>query len=41
MERALAAYWNGNLVDMLNLGTVQYCFVLRSNLGMTILKIDG
>ena len=40
MEEALVAYWNRDLVDMHYLGTVQYSFVLRSDLGMHVLKLD-
>jgi hypothetical protein len=40
MERGLVAYWNEDLVDMCNLGTVKYCFVLRSNLEMNMFKLD-
>jgi hypothetical protein len=39
-ERALVARRNGNLVEMCYLGNVKYCFVLCSNLGMHLLKLD-
>ena len=38
--KTLVAYRNGDLVDMYNLGTVDYCVVLLSNLGMQMLKLD-
>jgi hypothetical protein len=34
------AYRNGDLVDMCNLGKVNYCYVLWSHLGMHVLKLD-
>jgi hypothetical protein len=40
MERALVAYRNADLVGMYNLGTVKYSFVLWSNLGTHILKLN-
>jgi hypothetical protein len=39
-ERVLAVYRNRNLLEMCYLGTVKYSFVLRSNLGMHMLKLD-
>ena len=33
-ERTLVAYRNGGLMDMCNLGTVRYRFVVWFNLGM-------
>jgi hypothetical protein len=40
IERGLVAYWNGDLVDMCNLGTVKYCFFLWFNLGIQMLKLE-
>jgi len=39
-ERTLVAYRNGDSVDMCNLGTVRYRFVVRFNLGMRMLQLD-
>jgi hypothetical protein len=38
-ERTLVPYRNGDLVDMCNLGTVWYRFVVRFNLGMRMLQM--
>jgi len=38
LERSQVAYLNKNLFYTCYLGTVNYCFVLWSNLGMHMLK---
>jgi hypothetical protein len=40
LQKALVACRNGDSVDMYNLGTVKYCFVLWSHLSMHMLKLD-
>jgi hypothetical protein len=40
LERLLVAYGNVDLMDLYNLGSVKYCFVRWSNLGIHILTYN-
>jgi hypothetical protein len=40
MDRTMAAYWNGGLVDIFTQGTVKYCLMLWPNLGICVIKLD-